>query len=330
MTKLRLATLNVENMRLRRARKTQAPRLSGARDDNAPSETRKGAEALDVVDRQLTARLIRDADADVVVLQEIFDRDALDYFHDTFVRQEGAQPYPHRALIDGNDGRGIDVAVMSRLPLTRVRSHAEVTFADLQVPTPSEKWSPDSRIFRRDALEVDVALGDNGSDDGDTLTLFIVHFKAMGRVRATTQPVRAAEALAVRRLIEQRFEDPASATWMVVGDLNDHAERDGAPEPDHGLAPLFDDGFTVDLLARIADPRDRWTYHYAPLDIYARPDHMLASPALAARTPDATPRILRQGMWRIAERYAGERYPEVGSHRPRASDHALVVIDLDL
>jgi len=306
MTLLRLATFNVENMRLRRVRGSQAPRLSGARDDNTPEEIKDGAEALDVVDRRLTARLIRDADADVVVLQEIFDRAALDHFHAAFVRQEGAQPYPHRALIDGNDGRGIDVAVMSRRPLVRVRSHAEVTFAGLNIPTPFDDWSPDSRIFRRDALEVDIPLNGDASD-GEVLTLFVVHFKAMGRDRAITAPVRAAEALAVRRLIEQRFDDPAAAIWMVVGDLNDHVERDGEPEPDHGLGPLLDDGFSVDLLARIPDPRDRWTYHYAPLDIYARPDHMLASPALAARTPDATPRILRQGMWRIAERHAGER-----------------------
>ena len=73
-------------------------------------------------------------------------------------------------------------------------------------------------------------------------------------------------------LIEQRFRRPAEALWLIAGDLNDHVERDGAPEPLTALAPLYEDGFAVDLLARIEDPRARWTYHYLPLDIYARPD----------------------------------------------------------
>lgn len=323
MPALRVATFNVENIRLRRAHGSRALELTGARDEDVEDRA-NGSRALDVIDRRLTARLIRDANADVVALQEVFDRDALDFFHDAVLVPEGAAPYPHRALIDGNDGRGIDVGVLSRVPLAAVRSHAAATFADLKVAPPFPDWEPDTRIFRRDALEIDIPFG------AETLTLYVVHFKAMGRNRSETAPVRAAEAMAVRRLIERRFAKPADALWMIVGDLNDHVERDGAPEPEHGLGAFFDDGFAVDLIARIADPRDRWTYHYAPLDIYAHPDGMLVSPALAARTAHAVPTILRAGMWRIATCYDGPRYEEVGATRPRASDHALAFVDLPI
>jgi endonuclease/exonuclease/phosphatase family metal-dependent hydrolase len=323
VTRIRVATFNLENLRLRRDARGR-PRLTGARDEDAPGERGEGAEALDPEDRKLTARVIHDAAADLVALQEVFDEASLDYFHDAFLRPAGGPAYPNRAVEEGNDGRGLDVAVMSRLELARVRSHAALTFAEAGVTPPDPDWTPQDRVFRRGCLEVDALAGGSG------LTLFICHFKAMGGDRAATRDIRAAEARAVRTIVERRFRDPEGARWLIVGDLNDEVERDGVPQRECGIGELFADGFAVDLLARIADPRDRWTYHYRPRDAYTRPDHMLASPALARENPDAVPHIARVGMWGAASRYAGPRLPGVGDQRPRASDHALVRIDLEI
>lgn len=47
----------------------------------------------------------------------------------------------------------------------------------------------------------------------------------MGGGRGKSMGTRQAEALAVRRIIEKKYEDPASASWAIVGDLNDYVIR---------------------------------------------------------------------------------------------------------
>ncbi|MBP0650238.1 hypothetical protein J8J40_24640, partial [Mycobacterium tuberculosis] len=82
--------------------------------------------------RQMTAQAVRDLDADVLCLQEVDDLHALRYFHDHYLRRALDIPYEHFALMQGNDRRGIDVAVMSRrgFPL-KVEIHAALSYRDL-------------------------------------------------------------------------------------------------------------------------------------------------------------------------------------------------------
>jgi predicted extracellular nuclease len=160
------------------------------------------------------------------------------------------------------------------------------------------------------------------------LPVFVCHFKSMDPDREKTREWRVAESAAVRRILERRFPDPAGADWAVVGDLNDYTENDGAPDPNHALAPLLDGGFAVDAVKRIADVKDRWTHFFPDERAYHQLDYVLLSPALARKNKEAVPRILRQGLPYRAERYQGPRYPRIGWDRPKASDHCPVVIDL--
>ena len=85
---MRIATFNVQNMRLRRP--DGQPRLDGARDGDMPEDSTGAAAALDPIDRALTARVLAEADADAVALQEVFDQRTLDYFHDAVLLPVGA------------------------------------------------------------------------------------------------------------------------------------------------------------------------------------------------------------------------------------------------
>ncbi|MGM0585057.1 MAG: endonuclease/exonuclease/phosphatase family protein [Pseudomonadota bacterium] len=305
---MRVATFNLQSLRLRRG--PQGAHLDGARDADVPQDRGPEAEALDDADRRLTAKVLREADADLVALQEVFDRATLDHFHDRFLVPSGAQAYPHRVCRPGNDGRGLDVAVMSRLPLSRAESHAGETPRSLGLE-PMGGVGADQPVFRRDCLEVEAG----------GLSLFVCHFKAPYPDAEAAWPVRRLEALAARRLVERRFADPARALWLILGDLNEPGEETG----ERAVAPLLD-GFSEDLMLRLPEGA-RWSFHQPFSQVYSRPDAMLASPALAARFPEARPEVLRMGLEREAARHDGPRLPGVGEHRPHASDHAAVAIE---
>lgn len=308
---MRIASFNLQNLRLRG--EGGEARLDGARDMNLPGDLREQPTPFDVTDRRLTALVLAQIDADIVALQEVFDTASLDFFHDRFLLETDTKPYPFRYCIDGNDGRGLDVALMSRLEPDFVESNVDVTPADLgmsDIP-PNMAGKP---VFRRDCLI--AGFGD--------LTLFVCHFKAPYPDPKTAWIVRNMEAQAVRVLIERRFADPLDAQWMVIGDLNE-PRIIGTP-PDGSLAPLAEN-FGVDLLERV-EVAGRWTYFESQSGAYSRPDAIIVSPVLAERFPDAAPFFVRTGISRRAAAHEGKRFAEVGEHRPHASDHAALGIDL--
>lgn len=309
---MRLASFNVQSLRLRWP--GGHPRLDGARDADVPADRGPAAEALDPEDRRLTAAVLARADADVIALQEVFDQDTLDHFHDHFLLAAGVAPYPYRHCIPGNDGRGLDVAVISRLPLGAVISHAQETPARLGLEVP-HGVDPDMPVFRRDCLQVEIGL----------LTLFICHFKAPYPDARATWPVRRAEALALRCLVTRRFADPSAAFWLILGDLNEPREATPARAAP-AIAPVIAP-FSVDLMDRLPIA-ERWSWHEPFGPDLGSPDVMLASPALARRWPDACPQIIRHGLALEAAAYDGPRLAGVGRHRPHASDHAVLTIEL--
>lgn len=290
---MRIATFNLQNLRLRQP--GGRPHLDGAVDDDVAEVPR--APELDEADRRLTAETVAKADADVIALQEVFDRAALDFFHDRFLRPTGTRPYPYRICRPGNDGRGLEVAAMSRLPPRGIESHAALTGADLGLDDLSEDLRAHP-LFRRDCLRIDL----------DRVTLFICHFKAPYPDVDRARLIRDAEARAVRRIVETAFDHPAAARWIVLGDFNEPGGGDGA-----GALAALTGEFACDLSARAATGPD-WTYETFDTHRHARPDRILVSPRLARDYPDARPEVIRSGMRR-------------GVRRPHASDHALLYAD---
>ena len=356
---VRIATFNVENLLRRFA--TERDRRTGVWvpdaavglfEHTSEAEGRLIEKAFQVAvsddQRQLTAQAIRDCDADVVCLQEVDGLEALRWFHDRYLRRAIDEPYENFALLEGNDRRGIDVAVMSRRGFpVRVMSHAGLTHRDLGLwDEELRRWGAtiDDRIFKRDALEVEVET------PAGPLTIWVCHFKSMGEGRDRTMAIRRAEARAVRRLVEYRFGDRvAEASWMVVGDLNDYRDKirlsrttEGGlrAEPVRvaatGLDPLHADHFAVDLVERLP-PNDRWTHYYAEERELSALDHLFVSPGLARTNPHARPTVIRAGLPhrvpldRIVPPVAPiARYPRVGFDRPKASDHCPIAVTLRL
>lgn len=303
---MRLATFNVQNLRLRQKQGRRV--LDGAMDQDFDTKPRTLEQ--DIADREMTARVIADAQADVVALQEVFDAQTLDFFYRRFLLQAGAPAYPTRICLPGNDGRGLNVALLSNRKPVDVKSHAHLTGADFGLTELPEDLR-DQRLFRRDCLQVEF----------ETFTIFVCHFKAPYPDPDRAYLIREAEARAVRKIIERRFPEPENECWIVLGDFNEPAAASEATPS--ALTPLKQ-GFSVGLLDRLPQGTD-WTFEVPETHVHSRPDRMLLSPRLARAYPNVIPQIVRTGMARATDKARSAAVSEQTlSH---ASDHALVHAD---
>ncbi len=367
----RIATFNVENLmnrfdfsgfrnQLNHDRTLQLFQIKDEVQYRALEQARIMAQTDDT--RQLTALAIADTHADILCLQEVDNLAALNAFEYGYLYKMVGEGYRHKYLAEGNDSRGIDVAIMMReqtrdgqpIEFVSMASHAHLTYADLDLYTPelaALDIQPHERIFKRDCLELDIRIG------GKPLTLFVSHFKSMGGARngldgrTGTMPVRIGEAGAVRRIIEEKFGGPARAAekrWLICGDFNDYREKitisgdslngyhfEPVEENLSSVNVLLENGFSENLVER-RPVMDRWTLFHTrgPQERHlCQLDYILASPALAKTNADAVPDIVRKGQpWRtiFPEGQNIDRYPRTGWDRPKASDHCPVAVTLDL
>lgn len=366
---VRIATFNVENLMRRfdftgyrnNLNADRSMLLFDIRDERQYREIEQARMVAHTDDtRQQTALAIADTKADIICLQEVDNIDILNAFEFGYLFKMVGNGYRQKYLVEGNDSRGIDVAVMMRettrsgeaIECLKVTSHAGLTFDELNVYSEGVAQlgiNSSERIFRRDCLELELRIG------GKPLTLFVTHLKSMGGPRngvdgrTSTLPLRTAEAKAIRHVITQRFGDAAAGgNWLLCGDMNDYQERldirdnghdgyDFVPVKDtaSALNVLLDDGFCENLVAR-HPVDDRWTLFHSrgPEERHlCQLDYLLASPALAGRNAGKKPDIIRRGQpFRtiFPSGQTAERYPRIGWDRPKASDHCPVAMTFEL
>lgn len=151
------------------------------------------------------ARVIERTQADVVALQEINDKNALDTLVDKYMT---GNPYPYRVLVPGNDQRGINVAVISKFPITNVESNADDTF-----DVGGKKGS-----FSRDFLEATIKV-----NDGFEFTIGTTHLKAhAGGQNADNK--RLGEGRQIHKILAEQMKAYPQKRYVVCGDFNDTAE----------------------------------------------------------------------------------------------------------
>lgn len=232
--------------------------------------------------RQAIIGRIRAMNVDVLAVQEVEDIDTLRYFA---AHELGGNMYPYIILIEGNDRRLIDVAVMSKYPLGAVTTwqHAE------------HNARPGQRIFSRDLLQVDIL---EPTTRKRLFTLFTTHLKShfvpffedqeSGQKAANETRLLQAETMA--RIIAARMH--GQADFVVLGDMND-------PVDSPYLAPFVAHP-GLQLANALANPTETrptphsssppatkaWTHRFKtagkPAE-YQLFDHIWLSPDLAAR-----------------------------------------------
>lgn len=159
-------------------------------------------------------------DVDVLAVQEVENIDILKEFN----RDELGGLYDHVVLVEGNDPRLIDVAIMSKLPLGAVASFQTAVH-------PSD---PNKRVFGRDLMEVEVL---NRSRTKRLFTVYNNHLKSHfgddddgGQGKIKNDDRRKKQAETVREIVARRMR--TNSRYIIAGDMND--APDTAP-----LAPML-------------------------------------------------------------------------------------------
>lgn len=223
---------------------------------NPATPTETVLSAFDYASKRKTiGAVLKQLDGDIVVLAEIENKAILDDLD----AAELGDAYSQRILIEGNDQRGIDVGVLSKIAPDSVVSHKDDVFVLKGTNGPQYH-------FARDCLELHFTV------NGREIILLGVHFRAKG---ANDDPdKRLAEAQRARQIADELHAKKPDAGILVLGDFNDTpgslpcaAVVGAAPE-------LFVDSADAVPIA------DRYSYDYmGKLELI---DHQMANPALAA------------------------------------------------
>lgn len=178
--------------------------------------------------------------------------------------------YPFQYLIDGNDPRLIDVAVMSKVEAGNIRTHQFDKIGN-------------TKIFSRDCLEIEYTIG------GTILTLFINHFKSMLGGEAETDKRRKHQAERVVAIIKNKFgNNPSNENFIVMGDFN-------AEPTSNSISPLLSQPWVENVIARLP-ANEQWTHFFNAQKSVAQLDYLLVSKKIAQANANAIPQIVRNGL----------------------------------
>jgi endonuclease/exonuclease/phosphatase family metal-dependent hydrolase len=300
-TQITIATFNCENLF---KRYKFSSKLAAEKKDDAVENgfiiDKSIFETILPKERTLTAQVIKATKADIICLQEVENLDTLKSFQSQFLKQ-----YPYQYLIDGNDPRLIDVAVLSKIEANTLRTH-------------QFDKKGNTKIFSRDCLEIEYNI------NGTVLTIFVNHFKSMLGGREQTNNRRKMQSERVAEIIKSKYgNNPENENFIVLGDLNDAM-------PSDGLNPLVSQPWLEDVIATRLPKEEQWTHFYDKEKSVAQLDYLLVSKKLADANANAIPQIIRGGLPLNAKQFTGKRFDGIGKVHPSASDHCPIGITINI
>jgi endonuclease/exonuclease/phosphatase family metal-dependent hydrolase len=280
-----IATFNVENF---------FPEGVGHLGDRArPLKTPESLGAL--------AEAFKQLDADVVGIQEIYDAATMKRFVEIHLKDLG---YQFLSVTRGNDSRGINVGILSRLPVRRVQSHTNLP---VQVPGNAQP-----ERLSRDLLQATIAA------PGGDIEVFVVHQKSLripsgheiakkarrrgvpfevvkAEEQAETLAKQEGEAWAVRDFIRGYQRDNPGAKIALVGDGNNVPDS----KPIRILLGHLDDDPKLHHVL-LEDLGPGAVTHESPHGHMSEIDQLDLSPALRELTVPGSVEILRSEAARVS------------------------------
>ncbi|MEM7485485.1 MAG: hypothetical protein AAF348_09770 [Bacteroidota bacterium] len=256
---------------------------------------------------QNKARMIAEADPDILLVQEVEDKAALDSFNRLCLPEFGIQPFDQLLVLEGNDDRGLAMGVMSKngYRLDTVKSHT------------TEKDRDGGPLFESDCQEYEIV-----TPEPKVVYVISVQFSKMDEQR------RKRQAEYVAALYEAKIAD-GEEHIVICGTLNDATYSDS-------LSPLIRDtdlndsskypNFNVDTDEGKDASYFRMGAYRLGVNIRQK-DYLLLSPKLFASVTESG--LNRRAMW-PERRAKWPLYPSVKKRGQAASQHPLLWATLQL
>ena len=304
---LRIAAYNVENL----FDPMDDPMQSGEYDDID--------EVTKPVRLKALAKAIHELDADVLCMEEVESKTALEWFRDTYLSDMG---YEFVASEDVGYYRGVEQSVLSRVPIEKVTIWSAERIDDmLAAQTPElatqlkgnwampEKGAKPTTHFQRSPLMVDLK-----TKDGYAFTVISVHYKA-----GAFDHQRELEALQTEAFVKARLDADPKINLVVLGDFN------GTPN-DMNVKVLRTSALGLrsgyDFRAQKDAPKELYTTHASNRSI----DFMIMTPGMAEDVVDGSYFVL--GTLHAASDWDYKKAAEIPPPDGYASDHYPLAIEI--
>jgi endonuclease/exonuclease/phosphatase family metal-dependent hydrolase len=253
---------------------------------------------------RMTARVIQDVAADVIGIVEAEDRPALVRFNKELL----GGFYEHIMLVDGNDERGIDVAILTRdgFKIESIRSNVDTE-------------DDQGQVFSRDCAQYEVR-----TPAGNSVHVLINHFKSQSGGGGAK---RKRQAKAVRKIVDELVA--ADQHVVVLGDLNEGPAAGSASATN--LAALYNENSPlVECYSLPGFEIGSKPGSFNDCGLRNRLDYVFISESL--RPHFVRGQVFRKGLWgmRQTRPTAWGTYPEMADGSEQASDHSALVVEVDV
>ncbi|NJK87878.1 MAG: endonuclease/exonuclease/phosphatase family protein [Bacteroidales bacterium] len=261
-------------------------------------------ETINEVSVNITARVIKEVNADIFAIVEAEDRPSLVTFNKEFLDND----YRHIMIIDGNDERGIDVGIMTRENFAINSIHSNVDTRDNT-----------GIVFSRDCAQYEVA-----TPGGNTVYVLVNHFKSQSGGGGDKRKRQAGE---VRRIAERLVSENKHV--VVLGDLNEGPKANSVMA--ENLKPLYENNSPLtDCYSLPGFDTGNRPGSFDSCGLSNRLDYIFISKSLENKFSGG--KVFRKGLWgsRVTRPDMWEIYHEINESYEQASDHSALFIDLDI
>lgn len=261
-------------------------------------------EPTNEIGTRMTARVIKDVNADIMGIVEAEDRPSLVRFNQELL----GGLYRHLMLIDGNDERGIDVAIMTRagFKIESICSHVDTEDAA-------------GTVFSRDCPNYEIR-----TPNGTVIHVLVNHFKSQSGGGGAK---RKRQAKKVREIADDLIQQGKHV--VVLGDLNEGPKAGGTQAAN--LVHLYNKNSPlVDCYSLPGFDVGKKPGSFDSCGLSNRLDYIFISKSLQPSFKEGG--LFRKGLWggRATRPTHWETYPQMTTSVEQASDHSAAYIVLNI
>jgi len=268
---------------------------------------------VDPVATQNKARVIAEVNADILLLQEVEDRNSLSEFNNQFLPEFNGVPYRELLVLQGNDGRGQEIGMLTKngFQIQEVRTYS------------NELDDSGKPVFDKNLLKYEIT-----TPSKNKICLLAVHLLEQGKDKENCDALRFRQARRVAEIYRQ-LREQGQEYVIVASTLN-------AVPYCFSLAPLLQKTDLKDVLKHSSfnvaceKEKDAGYLHMKAyrmgLNIKQR-DYLLLSPEMFRRVKNSG--LNRSAIWpAIASQWPV--YNTIKNEKQAASEHPVVWGEIEI